>query len=114
MIIIKTSEEIETIREVLQYDNIISYNRSGRVRSIVPVQVSVPVTIPTYILNGWIENACRTEMCPIMMCPLTIETVCSTPCHHLISYDAAVAWINEKHNCPVCRGDCEIAMLHRC
>jgi hypothetical protein len=107
--------EIERIRNGFQYTNIISYDLSGRITSpltIIPLPSTS--TFPTHVLNGWIENACRTELCPITMDALTMENVCSTPCYHLISYDAAVAWINEKHNCPVCRGNCEINMLHKC
>ena len=106
--------EIGRIQRNFNYSNIISYNLSGRILPI-STPISTPTsTIPTHVLNGWIENACRTELCPITMDALTMENVCSTPCYHLISYDAAVAWINDKHNCPVCRADCEIAMLHKC
>ena len=105
-----TDSDMERIRKDFHHTNIISYDLSGRISNTTRPTTS---TLPTHVINGWIENACRTEMCPITMEPLTMGNVCSTPCYHLISYDTAVAWINEKHNCPVCRGNCEIAMLHR-
>ena len=108
-----TDSELQRIRDNLHYTDIISYDLSGRIRNLINISPST-ITLPTHVINGWIENACRTEMCPITMEPLTIRNVCSTPCYHLISYDAAVAWINDKHNCPVCRSNCEIAMLHKC
>jgi len=106
-----TESDLQRIRDKFDYSNIISYDLSGRILNTNTTTNTT--TLPTHVLNGWIENACKTEMCPITMDPLTMGNVCSTPCYHLISYDAAVAWINEKHNCPVCRTICETGMLYR-
>lgn len=77
-------------------------------------QPIIPTPIPSHILQGFLESILeKKELCPIKMHELNKTTICTTPCGHAMSYEAAVLWLKEHNACPVCRNKCAISDLYR-
>jgi hypothetical protein len=74
-----------------------------------------PITyIPTHILHVYIDTLiAKKEVCPITFEELAHETICVTPCGHVVSISAAEQWFRTNSNCHVCRATCSLHSLQR-
>ena len=117
-----TVDEINTIKNYVNFDSYIGNANTNysiiafqnRICTRIPFNDSVRNTVPTYIIKGWLENSIRNSVqCPITHEILTQESICSTPCFHILDYTAACNWISEHGTCPVCRTACILDRLYQ-
>ena len=92
-------------------DEIINFKNNERsVITMIYTGNSAISLMQDYVIRGWLKSSIN-ERCPITLTEFTADNICSTPCFHAISYDAAVEWISSKNNCPVCRNECRVSQL---